>query len=178
MKEDNREILSVIEKAKSLDSKAVAGIFEYYYPKIYRYLYYRVRTKEDAEDLANEVFVKVVKAIKRQAGNFEAWLYMIAKNTLTDYYRRKAIRREDAVGEEILEAMPGGAKTENNPFTAEELKVAINKLTDEQQQVVTLKFIEGYDNEKIAQIMGKNIGAIKALQFRALIALKEILKEG
>ena len=168
----------IIEKARSLDSKAVSAVFEHYYPKIYRYCYYRCESREQAEDLASEVFVKVVKSIKHQSGNFEAWLYTIAKNTLTDYYRRKSVRKENSVDEEILEAMPDEKAVDNAPLIQEELKVAINKLTDEQQQVITLKFIEGYDTAKIAEIMKKSVGAIKALQFRALISLKGILKEG
>ena len=167
----------IIERARSLDSKAVAAVFEYYYPKIYRYFYYRCESKEEAEDLASEVFVKVVKAIKHQSGNFEAWLYTIAKNTLTDYYRRKVVRKENSVDEEILEAMPD-EKAVNAPLDQEELKATIGKLTEEQQQVITLRFIEGYDTAKIAEIMKKNVGAIKALQFRALVSLKGIFKEG
>ncbi|MEK6646638.1 MAG: RNA polymerase sigma factor [Candidatus Firestonebacteria bacterium] len=168
----------IIEKAKDSDSKAIAEIFEHYYTKIYRYLYYRTMTTQDAEDLASEVFVKVVKSIKRQSGNFESWLYMIAKNTLTDYYRRNSVRKEYVSDEEVLENIPDNAKINSGSLTQEELKIAINKLTNEQQEVVTLRFIEGYDNRETAQIMDKSIGAVKSLQFRALISLKEILKEG
>ena len=168
----------IIEQAKALDSKAIAALFEYYYPKIYRYFYYRLRANEDAEDLASEVFVKVVRSIRHQAGNFEAWLYMIAKNTLTDYYRRKGVRRENTMDETILEAMPDDKRPVNDPFAQEELKKNISRLSEEQQQVILLKFIEGFDNAKIAEIMGKTIGAVKALQFRALANLRELMKEG
>lgn len=168
----------IIERAKSFDPKAIAEIFEHYYPKIYRYFYYRVEPKENAEDLTSEVFVKVVKSIKHQTGNFEAWLYMIAKNTLTDYYRRRAVRKECAIDGEILEAIPQEKAVGNNSLNQEELKNAVGKLTEEQQQVIILKFIEDYDNAKIAEIMKKSIGAVKALQFRALVVLRDILKEG
>lgn len=161
-----------------MDPKAVAAVFEHYYPAIYRYLFYRVRTAQDAEDLAGEVFVRVVKSLGRQSGNFEAWLYAIARNALTDHYRRKAVRKENSMPEEALESLPAGAGAGGSPFTPEELKVAIAELTEEQRQVVTLRFLEGYDNERTARITGKTVGAVKALQFRALLALKEILRKG
>ncbi len=173
-----KSLKETIERARTLDPKAITEIFEHYYAKIYRFLYYRARTAQDAEDLASEVFVKGVKSISRQKGNFEPWLYMIARNTLTDYYRRKAGNRENALDEEIVESLAVEKKAGDEPFAMEDLKFALNKLTEEQQQVVTLKFIENYDNESIARIMGKTIGAVKALQFRALAALKDILKEG
>ncbi len=166
-----------IEKAKDSDAGAIAEIFEHYYAKIYRGLYYRVRTAQDAEDLTSEVFMKVVRSIQRQSGNFEAWLHMIAKNTLTDYYRRKASRKEYSADEKELEAVPDNTQRAGSCFTQEELKTAINKLTGEQQEVIVLRFIEGHDNEETARITGKSVGAVKALQFRGLAALKEILKE-
>jgi RNA polymerase sigma-70 factor (ECF subfamily) len=168
----------IIERAKKLDSKAIAAVFEHYYPKIYRYFVYRVRTNEDAEDQASEVFIKVVKAIKRQSGNFEAWLYRIAKNTLTDYYRRKGVRKETAIEKIILEAIPDKKVVNNDCLAQEELKKAIGRLSDDQQEVILLKFIEGYDNAEIAEITGKTIGAVKALQFRALGSLRGLMKEG
>ncbi len=166
----------IVDKAKKLDQKAITEVFEYYYPKMYRFFCYRARTNADAEDLSSEVFEKVVKSIKRQHGNFEAWLYRIAKNALTDYYRRKAVRKEDAVDTQILEALPQEKEAPGDSFTQEELKSFIGELGEEQQQVILFKFIEGYDNEKIASIMGKSIGAVKALQFRALVALRGIVK--
>jgi len=167
----------IINMARKLDHEAITEIFEYYYPKMYRFFCYRARTSADAEDLASEVFEKMVKSIGRQHGNFEAWIYRIAKNTLTDYYRRKAVRKEDGVDTEILEALPQDREVPGDTFTQDELKTFIGQLGDEQKQVILFKFIEGYDNEKIASIMGKSVGAVKALQFRALIALRGIMRD-
>lgn len=176
--EDNKDKdnFLVIEKAKTLDSEAISQIFETYYPKIYRYLYYRVKTKEDAEDLTSEVFVRLVKSIKNQEGNFEAWLYRIAQNILVDYYRRKAVRKDSPLNEEILETATSQDKDEPI-LTEDELRRVIEILTEEQKEIIILKFIEGYDNESISQITGKSIGAVKALQFRAMVALKEFFKK-
>jgi len=167
-----------IEKAKDSDPGAIAEIFEHYYAKIYRGLYFRARTAQDAEDLAGEVFAKVVRSIRNQSGNFEAWLHMITRNTLTDYYRRNAARKETAVEEQTLEAVPEQAPKDAPCLTSEELKAAIGKLTGEQQEVILLRFIEGHDTETTARITGRTVCAVKALQFRGLAALKETLKEG
>lgn len=176
---DTREFpKGTIEKAEDSDPEAIAEIFEHYYAKIYRGLYYRTRTIQDAEDLAGEVFVKVLRSIRQQSGNFEAWLHTIAKNTLTDHYRRNAARKETGADERALENLPEKAQKDAPGLTTEELKAAISKLTGEQQEVVILRFIEGYDTETMARITGKTIGAVKAAQFRGLAALKEIFKEG
>lgn len=172
----DKDISLVIEKAKTFDSEDISKIFEAYYPKIYRYLYYRVKTKEDAEDLTSEVFVRLVKAIRYQSGNFEAWIYRVAHNLLVDYYRRKAIRKDSPLNDEVLETVTSQDKDEPI-LTESELRQAMEVLTEERKEVIILKFIEGYDNERISQITGKSVGAIKALQFRALVALRGFFKK-
>ena len=125
--EDNKDtdISLVVEKARKLDSQAIANIFEYYYPKIYRYLYYRVNSKEEAEDLTSEVFVRLVKSIKYQTGNFEAWLYRIAKNLLIDYYRHKAVRKDFPLNEEISETAT--AQDKDGVLDKELLKIMLEE---------------------------------------------------
>jgi len=78
-----------LEKARALEEASLARIVEEFHPRIYRYYYFRTRSKEDAEDLTGEVFLKMVKSVRKQRGNFPAWLFKIAKNLLIDYYRKK-----------------------------------------------------------------------------------------
>ena len=130
----------IVEQAKSLDSNAIAVVFEYYYPKLYRYFYYRVRIKEDAEDLASEVFVKMVKSIKRQTGNFAAWLYMIAKNTLVDYYRREGVKIENTVDNTILETVPDDKKAVEGKYG---VAVSSVNILNTKPKAVRLGRIEG-----------------------------------
>lgn len=167
----------VVEAGRNGDAGALATICENLYPRIYRYLSYKVDDLRDAEDLAGEVFVRMLEAIPGQTGNLEAWLFRIAGNVLTDHYRRRAVR-SDTVGlpEEIAGGEDPAVATERK-LTGERLKQGLRGLTEEQREVVILRFILGYGHGEVAEIMGRSAGAIRALQFRALSALKVALGE-
>ena len=104
-------------------------------------------------------------------------MYTIARNAVIDFYRKRAVRSEvslDAMAGEIPDkAIPVSRQV----LTQERLRMGLQALTDEQRQVVLHKFIEGYTNEEIAKIMGKSVGAVKLLQFRALKALRELFRK-
>ena len=167
---------SLLERARKLDTRALSELVEDFYPNIYRYFFYRARTKEDAEDLTSEVFVRVVESIKAQTGNFAAWIFRIARNLLIDYYRKKGRLKEVPLDDNIARDLKDPSSIKGVDLTQDELKKLLSHLTDEQREVITLKFIEGYSNGEISQIIKKSVGAIKALQFRALATLRETLK--
>ena len=96
---------SVVEAARHGDADALAQICERLYPRIYRYVSYKVDDLRDAEDLAGEVFVRMLGAIHGQKGNLEAWLFRIAGNVLTDHYRKRAVRSGEV---ELPEEISGG----------------------------------------------------------------------
>lgn len=167
------ELKKIIEDAKKDNDDALARLSEYGYARIYTYIYYRVNHREDAEDLTSEVVLKVIKALKNQKGNFNAWIYKIASNAVIDFYRRRGVRSEVSISE-----MPGEIPDKSVSFskqilTQEKLRHGLDRLTEEQSRVIILKFIEGYSNSEIAKIMGKSVGAVKVLQFRALRALRK-----
>ena len=166
----------VLENARRLEESALSTLVKKSYPFVFRYLYYRSVTREDAEDLTSEVFVRVVSSIKGQKGYFPAWLIRIAKNLLTDYYRKRGRSRETSL-EEIEEPFSDSNKDTKESLHSDDLRKMLDFLTDEQKEVIILRFIEGNTNEEVAKIMNKSVGAIKALQFRALTALREILKK-
>jgi len=165
--------------AKRLEPAAVAAVYDAFADAIYRYVSFRVRSPEDAEDLTDQVFLKMIEALPAYDDRglpFAAWLYRIARNLLVDRYRRSG--REPVALSESLEARGAGA----DPFSAaagtldrEAVRAAMATLTDEQCQVVTLRFIEGWDVDEVAQAMGRKPGAIHALQHRALGALQRAL---
>jgi len=166
----------VLENARRLGESALSTLVKKSYPFVFRYFYYRSVTREDAEDLTSEVFVRVVNSIKGQKGYFPAWLISIARNLLTDYYRKRGRSRETSL-EEIEEPSSDSDKNEKDTLHPDDLRKMLDFLTEEQKQVIVLRFIEGNTNEEVAKTMNKSIGAIKALQFRALSALKVILKK-
>jgi RNA polymerase sigma-70 factor, ECF subfamily len=166
----------VLQKARQLDERALATLVRECFPFVFRYLYYRSITREDAEDLTSEVFVRVVNSIKSQKGYFPAWLIRIAKNLLTDYYRKRGKSRETCL-EEIQEPFSDSDKNRKDTLHPDDIRRMLDRLTEDQKEVIVLKFIEGNSNEEIAKIMSKSTGAIKTLQFRALSALRVILKK-
>lgn len=174
------DTLTLVERAKRYEHQALAKLCELYYRDVYRYIYYRVSNVQDAEDLTNDVFLKMVEAIRscrsRGEKSFLAWLFRIANNSVVDHHRRQAVRNHLPLDERYLPAHVGPEVPVEIRLTQERLQQAILKLTGEQQQVIILRFIEGLSNAETAQILGKSEGAIKSLQHRGLASLRRILK--
>lgn len=170
----------LVANAKQGDLQAFHTIYELYGVKIFTYISYRVYDVETAEDLTAEVFVRVVDKIDRYEYRglpLLAWLYTIAGNLVRDYIRLQERSPQTAP---LMDEMDGGEmlnpeKTVDHSLQSAKLVEAIHLLTTEQAEVILLKFVEGYSNHEIAQILGKNEGSIKSLQFRALQSLKKIL---
>src|SRR5438874_3172314 len=137
----------LVERATMRDQSAFAELYNTYVDKIYKYVYYKVGNAPDAEDLCEQVFLKAWEAIGRYKWcgyPFSSWLYKLAHNLVVDYYRT---RREPIPLNDLLYTPDEPADPENalnSAVEAAELKTAISQLTPEQQQVVALKFIEGY----------------------------------
>ncbi len=171
---DEAELESLVAAARSHDAGAVAGLCEEFYPKVYRFMLNRGARREDAEDLASEVCVRVMRSLPRQKGFFPAWVFRIAANLLTDTYRRAARGREVELTDKLADTVPD-PRQEERSLLPHQLDQALAKLTPEQREVIHLRFVEGYDAGEIARIQGRPAGAVRALQFRALETLREEL---
>lgn len=167
----------LVEKAKNGDREAFGKLYLKYLDTIYRYIFFRVNQDiQTAEDLAEVVFFKAWQNIvnfAEQDAFFKAWLYKIAHNVVIDHYRtenKPAVLKEELINENdnVLEDF-------ERKIEIAALMKAINKLSDEQKQIITLKFIEGLSNKEMLQILNKKEEAIRALQYRALKKLKELL---
>lgn len=145
--------------------------------------YLRSRGAADPEDLCSEVFFQVARDIHRFDGNadkFRSWVFVIAHRRLID--ARRAAKRRPELADEAVDAVDlegGDVEAEvmasmGNAWTARVLEA----LTEEQQQVLTLRIVADLSLEETADVMGKRVGAVKALQRRALIAAKRHLGEG
>jgi len=152
-----------------------AQLYDTYLERIYRYVYFRVSDEELAEDITSRIFLKAWEKLDTyQAGQspFVAWLYRIAHNTVIDHYRMRkaAISLEDvrpielSCGDDIDEKLDLQIKSQR-------LHEALQELTDEQQKVLMLKFVNGLSTAEIAHQLGKQQGAVRALQMRALQGL-------
>lgn len=176
----------LIRAAKQGDKQAFAVLYQNNIRQLYRYIYLRVNNSEVAEDMTSDVFVRAMETLPNyQQGKvpFLGWLYHIAHGQIVDYYRRQNRRKEDQPIEDVdlvEEANAEQQALENIQQT--QLLAHIQELTAEQQQVIMLRFIQGYNLHETAELMGKKVNAIKALQFRALRTLAQrfdvVIEEG
>ncbi len=171
---NEQEIDIIIEKSRKRDTEALAVLCEHFYPQILKYMYYRVDAVL-AEDLTGEVFLRVLTNIHKQKGSFYAWLYKIAAHVIIDHARKGKTRKEVPMNEQISESVASPGNAQERTSRRIDMSAAITRLTDEQRELITLKFIQGLSNEDIAEITNRSQGAIRGLQFRALSALKIIL---
>ena len=164
-----------------LDQTALGQIYDSYYDRIYSYIYHRLGDASTAEDMAGEVFVRMLESVRDERAwrtSLTGWLYRIAHNLVIDHYRRRGRRDEMELDERLLSDDRTGVPKQSLEvlMTHQQLHAALVYLTEEQQEVVILKFVEDLSNGEIADIMGKTEGAVKALQHRALTTLRRVLE--
>ncbi|MCB0102098.1 MAG: sigma-70 family RNA polymerase sigma factor [Anaerolineales bacterium] len=169
-----------VPRLNSLDSKTIGAIYDQYFSEVYRFVLYRVGDQTLAEDIASDVFIRLLEAVQVGRGpdtNLKGWLIGTASHVVTDHFRKKYRRPE----EEIPESMPDLSSNLTAEVDQREqnrlVRGAYKKLTPEQQDVLSLRFGQGYSLEETAARMDKNVNAIKALQFRALAALQREIGE-
>jgi len=174
------EDAALAQRARDGDPQAFAALYDRYFELVYRYVYYRVREVEEAEDVTSEVFFRALRAMPRYEPRqpFLAWLYRIARNAVIDRARaaRPRVSFEDALahpdaGDHVVDPDARILATDRRA----RLKTALGTLTAEQQEVVILRFVEGLSAEEVGKIMGKRPGTVRGLQFRALQALKKTI---
>ena len=170
-------------RAAGGDRAAYAGLYERYIDKIFRYISYKVADRALAEDLTSQTFLKAWDAIgdyEFRNHPFGAWLFRIAHNLVVDHHRSKkeVVTLDDASRQLEHKASQDEIRPEKmlaELISSARVRSAIERLTEEQQQVLILRFFEGLSTGEVAELMGKRRGAIRGLQFRALSALRELL---
>ena len=165
----------LVSGAKALDERVWKEIFDTYYVRIWTFLQYRVGNISAAEDLASQVFVEAVAGIDRYTYRgipLGAWLFRIARNVSSDYLR-KQMRHERAAAEAAAE--PDTSQPSEPDVDGEQLMQALTQLTDDQRQVVVLRFFSDLSTADTATVMRKTPGSIKALQHRALASMRRAL---
>jgi RNA polymerase sigma-70 factor (ECF subfamily) len=181
---DDRNVVvaewEIVRRAQSFDEDALKSLYEAYYPKIYGYAFLQMGDVQAAEDLASDVMLKMIESIKSYQFKglpFGAWVFRIARNRLIDLHRRRKRRGEVDLSETLAGTLASPLSMAERALERGQLQVAMKHLTDEQRQVIVLKFIEGFDNRSIGRIMGRSEGAIKSLYHRTLVQLREVLDQ-
>ncbi|MFA6552702.1 MAG: sigma-70 family RNA polymerase sigma factor [Candidatus Paceibacterota bacterium] len=176
-----KELKELVEKAKNGDKEAFSLIYQKFFTPLYRYIYFRVGSKEDAEDLIQEVFTKAYLSFSKfkfTGSSPLAYFYTIARNTIIDQGRKK---KHNIDSDDDVDSHKGdGDSPEESAAKNEDakmLKLAIEELTESEQDVIIMKFFDGLSNKEIAEILGKEEGAVRQLQSRGLRDLRDILKK-
>jgi RNA polymerase sigma-70 factor, ECF subfamily len=175
------ETQDLVERAQAGDGNAFAELYERFSPEIYRYLLRHLDgRREAAEDLTAEVFVKVLERLDRYQFRglpFSAWLYRIARNHMIDHLRARPKLPVGSIesAPEIPERRAELAL--DHSLDRQELIFALGRLTSDQRQVVTLRFLECLTTAETAAAMGKTEDAVKKLQARGLVQLRRILEQ-
>jgi len=165
----------LLTKAGQFDTRALTEIYDLYSPRLYRYAMRLLGDDCAAEDCVSETFSRFLKALQAGKGPrdyLQAYLFRTAHNLVVDHYRRQPLT------EELEDDLPQAETTEGvaeEDMRQSRVRAALLKLTEDQQQVVSLKFLEGWENEEIARALNKPVGAVKSLQHRALAQLQKFL---
>jgi RNA polymerase sigma-70 factor (ECF subfamily) len=163
----------LIERVRRGDQDAAKELYERYFDRIYNYVYARLGRAEDAEDLAIDTMTRSLTRLdlfQDQGVAFSSWVYRIAHNATIDHYRKQ--------GKASLVPLEGAVLPQSadpSGIEGEDLRAAVRELTEEQQQVLILRFFQDLSAAQAAEIMGKSIGAVQALQHRALGSLERTL---
>ena len=167
------EIDALVERSRRGDAEAFGALYDRYQPEILRYLALRVRDRETAEDLAQQVFLKAWQAVpryQRRGVPFKAWLYRMAHNQMVDHYRTRrptaGLDGVDPPEEPVAEARLLRLEL------LERLQGALDRLTEDHRQVLVLRFLMEKSAAEIGEIMDRREGTVRGLQFRALRALR------
>lgn len=167
---------ALVDLAKDGDAEAFGQLYDHYVTGVFRFIYYRVGSRQLAEDLTSETFVRGLRAIQRftwQGKDFGAWLTTIARNLVTDHFKSSRARLE-IVSETIPEGTTHAASPEQEVLALisnEMLFDAVNGLPPEQRDCILMRFIQGLSIAQTAAALGRSEGAIKQLQLRAVRSL-------
>jgi RNA polymerase sigma-70 factor (ECF subfamily) len=171
---------ALIHRAQKGDADAFSELYNRHYAAIYRYAFFRVADASAAEDIASDVFVRLVEHIGRyryRGRPLLAWLYTIARNLVIDHQRATGRKRTVPLEERDVAWIEDDGSGQERILTRQMLLACIERLTEDQRCVILLKFVEGLDNGETARVMGKPVGAVKSLQHRALAAMRRCLDE-
>jgi RNA polymerase sigma-70 factor (ECF subfamily) len=169
---------ATIARAKAGEEAALIELYEWYKPRIQRFLYYRIRDRHAAEDLTTEVFLRMLQNLSSfhfQGSPFQSWLFRIARNLVVDDFRKQSVRNHEPIDEALAAKEDPPDQIAQGRILRAELQNALLELTPDQLDVITLRFIAGQSIADVAQALEKSESAVKSLQARGLRTLEQRL---
>lgn len=170
---------TLVRRAKHGDAEAFGDLYERHVDAIYRYVFYKVGSERKAEDLTEQVFLSAWEAMddyQLKGYPFSSWLYRIAHNAVVDHYRTSKDESPlDAVAFTLVDESLGPEETLMKKRQVSRLLDAMARLSEEKQELIILRFVEGLSHAQVAEILDKSEGACRVMQHRALKRLSGIL---
>ncbi len=172
---------ALLERARRGDKSAIAQIYQNYFDPIYQFVRLRVGHAQTAEDLTSDIFVKFIKALKTDRAphtSLRGWIFRVARNIIYDHYGEETPLPVETIDQWLT------TDADTNPevqairtIESERARHIIGMLAPAQQEVLMLRFDQQLSLQETADVMDKNVNAIKALQFRAVNTLRDILRD-
>lgn len=171
-------------RLRKRDTDAYTEVYNYYVTPIYRFIYFKVSNRQDAEDLTSEVFLKIwqfVTETEDEIENLRALIYRSARNIVIDYYRRKASQTY-AQADEVLEAVPDERQQRlleraEGTIEMKTIEQVLHKMKDEYREMILLRYVEDFSISEIANILNKSKGSVRVQLHRALKIARELSQE-
>ena len=180
---ERTRLIALVELARSGDKEAFGLLFDHYHGSVHRFLFYRTRSSQLAEDLTSETFFRALRSMNSfrwQGKDFGAWLMTIARNLCTDHFKagrtRLEVTTEDMGAHDDSTEGPETAVLAS--LTNELLMEALTRLPDEQRDCLVMRFLQGMSIAETAAVLERSDGAVKQLQLRGVRNLAKLLPEG
>jgi len=170
----------LVRQAIEGNEEAFARLYGEHFNKIYRYVYFKVGNRTEAEDLTQEVFLKALGAIRSYKWRqlpFSSWLFRIAHNEVIDYFRKRERVKLTELNDRTINVEDDPMSIAERSLEKKQLMAAIQKLSPARREVICLRFIAELSIAEVAKTLGKSEGTVKALQFSGTAALRKILTE-
>ncbi len=182
MSTDLKEKWLLYQLKRKNDPELFGKLYDMYAPRLYRFVYFKVSTSHDAEDLTSDIFLKAWQYINehREIESFSGLLYTIARNVIIDFYRQRATGREESLSEEFIEKASDKGKSAEAMSEAHDAKMMLEhlkQLKEEYREVLTLRYVDELEIKEISQILGKSQINVRVITHRALAALKVIIEK-
>lgn len=180
---DRTRLIALVELARGGDAEAFGLLYDHYQSSVYRFLFYRTRSSQLAEDLASETFFRALRSMSNfrwQGKDFGAWLMTIARNLATDHFKAGRTRLELTTEDMGVhdDATEGPEAAVLAGLTNDILLGALKALPDEQRDCLVMRFLQGMSIAETAAVLGRSDGAIKQLQLRGVRNLAKLMPEG